>query len=230
MIVNERHSGIAFLFTSHITALFLCSMTHTHTLPTNTSRFFLYSSCLNLMMFSLPVCRPVSTSWRRRLRCSTTGWSAVPVMLYLSSNTTHGPNSTTCRRWRTRPCTATNTVSFPPYVADNHSGMRKLVNRLKRWPRFTTVASLTAFPRIHPAGESDVAAHAAVCAGPEDGHAAAWRWGPRGEKGQEDAQVPAEYSICFRSLPLWHAGELVSQRLRWFMGGSFRGRPTSKVL
>lgn len=52
-----------------------------------------------------------------------------------------------------------------------------------------------------------MAPHAAVRVGPEDGHAAARRRGARGQEGQEDAQVPAEHSGCFRSLPRRHAGE-----------------------
>lgn len=49
-------------------------------------------------------------------------------------------------------------------------------------------------------------AYAAVCAGPEDGHAAVWRRRFRGEKGHKDPQVPGEHSIFNRSLPLRHAG------------------------
>lgn len=53
-----------------------------------------------------------------------------------------------------------------------------------------------------------MAAHDAMCVGPEDGDTAAWRRCLGGEEGREDPQVSAEHSILNRSLPLWHAGEL----------------------
>lgn len=52
-----------------------------------------------------------------------------------------------------------------------------------------------------------MAAHNAMCVGPEDGHTAAWRRCHRGKKGSEDPKVSEQHGVLVRSLPCWHAGE-----------------------
>lgn len=54
-----------------------------------------------------------------------------------------------------------------------------------------------------------------MCAGPEDGHPAAWRRRVRGEESESDPQVSAEHLGRDRSAGLWHAGEREENHRVW---------------